>query len=48
MKGGRICSRKGCNKMLCSTRINKIGYLCKDCLKEFKDNFPDKLLGLLQ
>jgi hypothetical protein len=31
------CSRKGCNNTLCRTYIIEIGYICNNCINEFKE-----------
>ena len=35
--GVMSCSRKECPHVMCNTYISKVGYLCEDCQKEFKD-----------
>ncbi len=42
------CSRNNCNKVMCDTYIDDIGYLCMDCQNEFKDYLESKdLTGTL-
>lgn len=31
------CSRNSCRNVMCDTHIPKIGYVCNDCQKEFKE-----------
>lgn len=31
------CSRKDCDKIMCHTYVNLVGYICYDCQKEFKE-----------
>jgi len=35
--GVMSCSRPGCENIMCDTCIPKIGYVCFDCQKEFKN-----------
>lgn len=31
------CSRPDCENILCRTYVDSVGYICRDCQKEFKN-----------
>lgn len=37
--GVKTCIRNGCSSIMCDTYIPSIGYLCKDCIDEFKNSY---------
>ena len=38
------CSRKGCDNILCSTYVEDFGYICRECIQEFKQFVYDKAI----
>lgn len=34
--GAKYCSRNCCDSIMCDTYISQVGYICKDCIEEFK------------
>lgn len=36
------CSRNGCEKIMCDTYVNSIGYVCWECQNEFKEYLISK------
>ncbi len=43
--GVKICNRRDCDNTMCNTYIKNIGYICSDCVTEFKnisdESFPN-------
>jgi hypothetical protein len=35
--GVMSCSRKNCDNIMCDTYVKSIGYVCSDCISEFKE-----------
>lgn len=35
--GVMSCSRKDCDNIMCDTYVIKVGYVCNECKREFKD-----------
>lgn len=31
------CSRKDCDRIMCDTYVQSIGYICYECINEFKE-----------
>ena len=31
------CSRKECENIMCNYYVNRIGYICYECVSEFKE-----------
>lgn len=47
------CARRGCDEVMCQTYVPDVGYICRDCQKEFKgyvgsrkDVFPDSPMSI--
>jgi len=40
--GVRNCCRNGCDDIMCSTYIEDIGYMCRECKSELIKYFEDK------
>lgn len=36
------CIRKGCERIMCDTYVDGIGYVCTECQEEFKDYLNTK------
>jgi len=34
--GVKSCCRKGCDEIMCFAYVDDIGYICRDCVEEFK------------
>jgi hypothetical protein len=43
--GVMSCSRKNCERILCDTYVDDIGYICYDCQQEFKDYIAETGIG---
>jgi hypothetical protein len=35
--GVKTCSRPDCEKIMCDTYIDSVGYMCNECISEFKE-----------
>jgi len=38
------CARRGCERIMCDTYVDGVGYVCMECEDEFKNHF--KFAGL--
>lgn len=42
--GEMSCSRNGCERIMCDTYVDSVGYVCYDCQKEFKNYLESKVI----
>ena len=37
------CCRKGCENVMCTTYIEHIGYICMECIEDFKKQLDNQI-----